>query len=58
MALQILPNHVNARNELGVAYMELGRKADARREFETVLKLQPFSNEDALGNLKDLDTQL
>ncbi|MFT3869714.1 MAG: tetratricopeptide repeat protein [Nibricoccus sp.] len=50
------PNHVNAHNELGVAYLELGRKADARREFETTLKLQP-SNEDALANLKDLDAQ-
>ena len=47
------PDFVDAHNELGIAYTEIGNLAEARREFGTVLKLQP-ENRDAAENLRGL----
>ena len=39
--LALAPESVEARNELGVAYAQLGRFDDARAQFEAVLRIKP-----------------
>lgn len=42
--LEVNPNHAKAHFNLGIFYQSLGKKADARREYEAYLKLEPNSD--------------
>lgn len=53
-ALQLDPNSTDAHNGLAIAYIMMGRAADARREWETVLLIDP-AEESARRNLRRLD---
>jgi tetratricopeptide (TPR) repeat protein len=53
-ALRLDPDSIDAHNGLAIAYVMLGRTADARREWETVLRLDP-GQEAARRNLRRLD---
>lgn len=44
-ALELSPNHVGARSGLGLTYMQMGRKADARRELNRALEINPWLSE-------------
>jgi tetratricopeptide (TPR) repeat protein len=53
-ALRIQPDSTDAHNGLAIAYIVMGRPADARREWETVLKIDP-TQEAVRRNLRRLD---
>ena len=53
-ALQLEPNSTDAHNGLAIAYIIMGRPADARREWEAVLRIDP-TEESARRNLRRLD---
>jgi len=53
--LQLHPSHVLAHNNLGLIYFHQGRRDEARREYETALRLDP-NCEPAKANLKLLDS--
>jgi tetratricopeptide (TPR) repeat protein len=53
-ALELNPSHVLAHNNLGLIYFHEGKVEDARREYETALRLDPGC-EPAKANLKLLD---
>jgi len=53
-ALELNPGHALAHNNLGLAYFHMGRPAEARREYEAALRLDPEC-EPAKVNLKLLD---
>jgi Flp pilus assembly protein TadD len=52
-AIRLQPDHVGARNNLGVALGRSGDYEGARREWEEVLKIDP-RNEPARRNLDQL----
>jgi protein O-mannosyl-transferase len=52
--LQLNPSHVLAHNNLGLVYFHQGKAAEARKEYETALRLDP-NCEPAKANLKLLD---
>ncbi|WP_158305457.1 tetratricopeptide repeat protein [Opitutus terrae] len=53
-ALRIEPNSIDAHNGLAIAYIMMGRADAARREWETVVRIDP-SQESARRNLRRLD---
>ena len=53
-ALRLDPDYIDAHNGLAIAYVMMGRPADARREWETVLRLDP-KQESVRRNLRRLD---
>jgi tetratricopeptide (TPR) repeat protein len=53
-ALQLNPAHVLAHNNLGLIYYHQGKREDARRQYETALRLDP-NCEPAKANLKLLE---
>ena len=53
-ALELNPGHALAHNNLGLAYFHMGKPAEARREYEAALRLDPEC-EPAKVNLKLLD---
>jgi len=53
-ALRLDPGYIDAHNGLAIAYVMMGRPADARREWETVLRLDP-AQESVRRNLRRLD---
>jgi tetratricopeptide (TPR) repeat protein len=53
-ALRLDPGFIDAHNGLAITYVMLGRPADARREWETVLRLDP-RQESVRRNLRRLD---
>lgn len=53
-ALRLQPNSIDAHNGLAIAYILMNRPADARREWETVLKIDP-TQDAARRNLRRLD---
>jgi tetratricopeptide (TPR) repeat protein len=53
-ALRLDPNYIDAHNGLAIAYVMMGRPADARHEWQTVLRLDP-AQESARHNLRRLD---
>lgn len=53
-ALRIEPDSTDAHNGLAIAYVMMGRPAEARHEWETVLRLDP-GQESARRNLRRLD---
>ena len=55
-ALRLDPDYIDAHNGLAIAYVMMGRPAEARREWETVLRLDP-RQESARRNLRRLDEQ-
>ena len=52
--LKVDPNYIDANNGLALLYAMTGRLAEARREWETVLRLDPRM-ESARRNLRRLD---
>ncbi|HEU5079176.1 MAG TPA: tetratricopeptide repeat protein [Opitutaceae bacterium] len=55
-ALAIEPDYVDAHNGLAFIYIMTGRPADARREWETILRIDP-SRLDIKRNLQRLDQE-
>jgi tetratricopeptide (TPR) repeat protein len=53
-ALRIDPNNIDAHNGLAIAYVMMGRLTEARREWETVLRIDP-GQEATRRNLRRLD---
>lgn len=53
-ALRIQPDSIDAHNGLAIAYIMMNRPADARREWETVLRIDP-TQDSARRNLRRLD---
>jgi tetratricopeptide (TPR) repeat protein len=53
--LELNPSHALAHNNLGLIYFHQGRREDARREYETALRLDP-NCEPAKVNMKLLET--
>jgi tetratricopeptide (TPR) repeat protein len=53
-ALRIQPDYIDAHNGRAIAYIIAGRPLDARREWETVLRLDP-TQEAARRNLRRLE---
>jgi tetratricopeptide (TPR) repeat protein len=55
-ALRIEPDYIDAHNGLAIAYLIMGQPAEARREWETVLRIDP-TQEAARRNLRRLDEE-
>ena len=53
-ALRLDPDYIDAHNGLAMTYVMMGRPAEARREWETVLRLDP-RQESVRRNLRRLD---
>ncbi len=53
-ALRLAPDFIDAHNGLAMTYVMMGRPAEARREWETVLRLDP-RQESVRRNLRRLD---
>lgn len=53
-ALQLEPGYIDAHNGLAIAYLMMGKFDEARREWETVLRIDP-TQDAARRNLRRLD---
>jgi tetratricopeptide (TPR) repeat protein len=53
-ALRLVPDYIDAHNGRAMTYVMMGRTAEARREWETVLRLDP-RQESVRRNLRRLD---
>ena len=49
------PGDADIHNELGVAYQQVGRFSEARRQFKSALEIQP-AHEGAIRNLRNIDS--